>query len=129
MNLPYPVMSRIIIAVVVVVFLRPTLSSAQGGPPKQNPNQPMTQVSHDGTLTGTGTSSSPLGVADGAIVTGKLADNAVTSAKVASGQVVKTLNGLTDNVTLLAGDNITVNPAGNTLTGAVATGSGGTFRN
>ncbi|MFQ5636532.1 MAG: tail fiber domain-containing protein [bacterium] len=43
-------------------------------------------------------------------------DGAITSGKIASGQVVRSLNSLTDAVTLSAGDNITITPAGNTLT-------------
>ena len=47
----------------------------------------------------------------------------VTGAKIASGQVVKSVNSLTDNVTLAAGSNITITPTGNTLT--IASTSGG----
>ena len=45
-----------------------------------------------------------------------MANNAVTAQKIAAGNVVKQLNGLTDNVTLAAGSNITITPTGNTLT-------------
>jgi hypothetical protein len=48
--------------------------------------------------------------------TTQLANNAVTAAKIAPGNVVKSLNGLKDEVTLAAGPNITLTPAGNTLT-------------
>ncbi len=41
---------------------------------------------------------------------------AVTGAKIAAGEVVKSLNNLKDNVTLAAGTNMTITPAGNTLT-------------
>ncbi len=41
-----------------------------------------------------------------------------------TGQVVRSLNGLTDNVTLAPGSNITITPTGNTLTIA-STGGGG----
>ncbi|MEQ1606371.1 MAG: tail fiber domain-containing protein [Pyrinomonadaceae bacterium] len=60
----------------------------------------------------------------GQIPTANIADSAVTSAKIAGGQVVKNLNGLTDNVTLAAGSNISITPSGNTLTIA-STGGGG----
>ncbi|MBI3951801.1 MAG: hypothetical protein HY314_15235, partial [Acidobacteria bacterium] len=70
----------------------------------------------DDTLMGNGTSETPLGIADGGVGTQQLADNAVTAAKIAPGQVVKSLNGLSDNVTLAAGSNITITPAANTLT-------------
>lgn len=45
-----------------------------------------------------------------------IASNAVTDPKIAAGQVVKSINTLKDNVTLAAGTNITITPAGNTLT-------------
>lgn len=45
-----------------------------------------------------------------------IANNAVTGAKIATGQVVKSLNGFFDAVTLAAGSNITLTPSGNTLT-------------
>ncbi len=60
----------------------------------------------------------------GLIPTANIADSAVTAPKIATGQVVKNLNGLTDNVTLAAGSNVTITPSGNTLTIA-ATGGGG----
>ena len=66
----------------------------------------------------------------GQIATANIADSAVTGAKIGGGHVVKTLNGLTDNVTLAAGSNISITPSGNTLTiastggGSGVTGSG-----
>jgi hypothetical protein len=57
-----------------------------------------------------------LRVASGGIVNAMLADGAVTAPKIAAGQVVKNLNGLTDNITLAAGSNITITPSGNILT-------------
>jgi len=103
----------------------------------------LTSVAHDSTLSGNGTSDSPLGVANGgignaqlansavtsskvangAIGNAQLADNAVTRSKIATGQVDTSLNTLTDNVTLSAGSNITITPSGNTLTIAGAAGS------
>lgn len=53
------------------------------------------QVNHNGSLTGNGTNAAPLGIA--------------------SGQVVKSLNGLSDNVSVSAGSNITITPSGNGL--------------
>src|SRR5580765_3407059 len=47
-----------------------------------------------------------------------------TAANVASGSVVTGLNGLKDEITLVAGDNVTITPSGNTLTLAAA-GVGG----
>ena len=71
------------------------------------------------TLTGT-LSNARLGL----IPTANIADSAVTAPKIATGQVVKTLNGMTDNVTLAAGSNITITPSGNTLTIASTGGAG-----
>ena len=83
----------------------------------------LSSVAHDSTLTGSGTSGSPLGVAAGGIGNTQLANNAVTLSKIASGQVVTEINNLTDSVTLAAGANITINQSGNTLTIAGAAGS------
>ncbi|MEQ1605431.1 MAG: tail fiber domain-containing protein [Pyrinomonadaceae bacterium] len=52
-----------------------------------------------------------------------IANNAVTDPKIATGQVVKGINALKDNVTLAAGANITITPSGNTLTIASNTAS------
>jgi hypothetical protein len=76
----------------------------------------LTSVAHDTTLTGEGTNGSPLGIASDGIATSQLANAAVTAPKIASGQVVKGINDLTDNLTLAAGSNITITPSGNTLT-------------
>jgi hypothetical protein len=51
-------------------------------------------------------------------------DASVSAAKIAAGQVVKSLNGLSDVVTLAAGANVTITTNGNTLTLAAA-GAGG----
>ncbi|MEO8136116.1 MAG: hypothetical protein ABI831_19340, partial [Betaproteobacteria bacterium] len=65
----------------------------------------------------------------GQIPTANIADNAVTAAKIAGGQVVKGITfastTLTDNVTLAQGNNITITPTGNTLTIASTGGGGG----
>jgi len=58
------------------------------------------------------------------VATTMLANSAVTAPKIASGQVVKTLNGMNDSVTLAAGSNITITPLGNTLTIASTASSG-----
>jgi hypothetical protein len=76
----------------------------------------LASVSHNATLTGDGSGASPLGIADGGVGTTHLANNSVIAAKIASGQVVKSLNGLTDNVTFAAGSGITLTPVGNTVT-------------
>jgi len=71
----------------------------------------LTQVNHDGTLTGDGTSASALGVADNAVSASKLVNGAVTPAKVA------TASGT-------AGQVLTVTPTGAAWQ-AVPSGSGG----
>lgn len=60
-----------------------------------------------------------------ASLAGDVAAGAVTAAKLGSGQVVKSLNGLRDDLTLAAGANVTIAPSGNTLTISSA-GVGGT---
>ncbi len=72
-------------------------------------------------------------VADGTIVTADLGDNSVTSGKIVDGtitatdigntQVVKSINSLKDNVNLVAGSNITITPSGQNLT--ISSTSGG----
>src|SRR5262245_3537349 len=76
----------------------------------------LTSIFHNATLTGNGTNGSPLGVADAGIGTTQLANSAVTAAKIGLGQVVTGLNGLKDQVSLVAGANITITPIGNGLT-------------
>jgi hypothetical protein len=51
--------------------------------------------------------------------------NSLLSSDIASGQVVKSLNGLTDAVTLTAGANVTITPSGNSLIIATTGGGGG----
>jgi hypothetical protein len=55
-------------------------------------------------------------LAGGAVNTAHIADSAVIANQIASGQVVKSLNGLADTVNLVAGENVTISPSGNTLT-------------
>ncbi len=65
----------------------------------------LSAVVHDASLTGAGTGASPLGIANG--------------------QVVRSLNGLRDAVTLAAGANVTLTPSGQTITIAATGGGGG----
>src|SRR5918993_1489461 len=76
----------------------------------------LTSVTHDASLTGDGTNSAPLGIANNGVGTSQLANGAITAPKIASGQVVKSINGLTDDVTLAAGSNISLALTGQTLT-------------
>ena len=64
-------------------------------------------------------------VTNGGIMNAQLAGNAVNATNVASGQVVKSLNGLKDLVSLAAGANVTLTTNGQTLTIASAGGSSG----
>lgn len=66
-------------------------------------------------------------IGDSGVTTTKIADSAVTATKISSNEVVKNLNGLTDHVTLAAGANVTITPAGNTLT--IATNVGNFIQN
>lgn len=88
-----------------------------------NATNAVTATNFTGPLAGevTGTQGATA-IANSAITTPKVADAAITSQKIGAGQVVKSLNTLKDDVTLAAGTNITITPAGNTLTIA-ATGS------
>jgi hypothetical protein len=52
-------------------------------------------------------------------------DNAITTEKIAEGHVVRSINGLRDNVGLAPGANITITPAGNELIIAATGGGGG----
>src|SRR5215831_19464358 len=61
----------------------------------------------------------------GSIANASLADSTVTAAKIAGGQVVKSLNGLSDGVTLSAGPNVTLTPSGNNLQISANGGAGG----
>lgn len=64
-------------------------------------------------------------IMDEAVTTTKINDGAVTGAKIGSNQVVKSLNGIKDDVTLVAGTNITLTPSGNNITINAAGGGGG----
>src|SRR5262249_46354672 len=76
----------------------------------------ITNIFHDATLTGVGTVASPLGIAPGGVGTIHLGASAVTSPKIANGTVVRSVNGLFDNLSILAGDNISVAAGASTLT-------------
>ena len=67
------------------------------------------------------------GLEPGSITTEHLADGAVTGPKIADGAVVRSLNGLTDDVTLAAGDNVEIQVNGNQLTVSATAGGGGTI--
>ncbi len=63
-------------------------------------------------------------IAAGGISATQIADSSITGAKISTGQVVKSVNGLSDALTLTAGANISITPSGNTLTLASTGGAG-----
>ena len=67
------------------------------------------------------------GLEPGSVTTELLADGAVTGQKIADGAVVRSLNGLTDDIALVAGDNVEIQVNGNELTLSAAAGGGGTI--
>ena len=73
-----------------------------------NPNGPTTTIN----------------VKDKGIGTAQLADSSVTSTKISANQVVKKINGLSDNITLSATGGATITSNGSTIT--INAGSGGT---
>jgi hypothetical protein len=65
------------------------------------------------------------GLEPGAITTELLAPGAVTGDKIAEGTVVRSLNGLTEELNLVAGENVTVTESGNQITIAAESGGAG----
>jgi hypothetical protein len=89
----------------------PALADAAVTAPKLAPDAVSTSALADGAVTSAklGTSAVVGAVlADGAVTTDKLANGAVTASKVATGAAVASLNGLTDAVRLVAGDNVRI---------------------
>ena len=73
----------------------------------------------DGSVTSAKIQTSSVGsaqLASSSVTNSHLTDASVTATKIADGQVVRSVNGLTDNVTLTAGSNVTITPSGNILT-------------
>lgn len=72
-----------------------------------------------------GTANTALAVSANSVGTGGIQDNAITAPKIAANQVVKSLNGLTDIVSLNGGPGISITPAaGNGLTVSATAGPG-----
>ena len=63
-------------------------------------------------------------LANDAVTTAKIADGTIAAADLAAGTAVASINTLTDAVTLAAGPNVTITPAGNTLTIDAASSTG-----
>jgi hypothetical protein len=84
-------------------------------------NSVSTAKLQDGAITSTK-------IADGSVATVDVADGSIAAAKIPVGEVVKSVNGLNDAVTLAGDATITVTPSGNTLTfSATAAGGGNTL--
>ena len=66
-------------------------------------------------------------IADGTVAAADILDGTITAADVAAAQVVKSVNTLTDAVTLTAGTNMTITPAGNVLTFDATVAGGNTL--
>jgi hypothetical protein len=64
-------------------------------------------------------------IANGSVTTEKLGGGAVTGENIAGGTVVRILNGITDEVNLVEGANITITPSDNNLIIAASGGGGG----
>ncbi|MFA6233360.1 MAG: hypothetical protein WC824_04110 [Bacteroidota bacterium] len=54
-----------------------------------------------------------------------IADGSITAPKIAADQIVKSINTMHDEVTLVAGSNVSITPSGNTLTISATPGGGG----
>lgn len=54
-------------------------------------------------------------------------DESITAQKIADSEVVKSLNGIKDNINLIAGSNVTITPSGNDITISTSGGGGGTI--
>ncbi|MFN3872517.1 MAG: hypothetical protein ACK4R9_05915 [Ignavibacterium sp.] len=77
-----------------------------GGDPEMTPRTPFTSVPYSR-------------------ISLTVPDNSLTANKISGGQVVKSLNGLKDNINLVAGSNVTITPSGNDLTISATGGSSG----
>jgi hypothetical protein len=123
---------------VQAVAVREGLFSVQLGSISPITTVPFDRDHYLGITLGTGSELSPrimltpspysftsMNVLDNVISKEKLQNGAVTSDKIGSNQVVKSINTLKDSVTLVAGSNISIVPTGNNLTiSAIGLGTG-----
>jgi len=88
------------------------------------PRQPLNAVGNALWAVKAGTASTASGVAINAVTTSGLQDNSVTAVKIAAGQVVKSLNGMSDHLTLAAGAGVSLTPSGGDTLTVGLTGGG-----
>src|SRR3989339_302772 len=89
---------------------------------------PFTEVYYLGVSVGTGSElipRFPLSSVGYSFMSLNVPDGSISAIKIPEGQVVKSLNGLNDAVTLVAGSNVTITPNGNNLTISSTGGGGG----
>jgi hypothetical protein len=87
------------------------------------PRQALNAVANSLWSVNAGTASTASGVAVNAVTASGIQNNSITAGKIAGGQVVKSLNGLMDSVSLVAGAGLSLTPSGgNTLTFAASGG-------
>jgi hypothetical protein len=77
-----------------------------------SPRQPLTATPYALFASNSATASS---VAANSVTAASIQNGSITAVKIASGQVVKSVNGLTDYVSLSAGPNITLTQTGNSI--------------
>jgi hypothetical protein len=79
------------------------------------PLQPLTPVPYSLYAPNAAIAATAISVTTNSVTGSSIQDLTITSGKIGSGQVVKSINGLFDNVALSAGANVTVTPSGNSL--------------
>ena len=80
------------------------------------PRQSITPSPYSLYAIGAGSAGTATAVANNAVNSASVTDFSLTASDIAANQVVKSLNGLRDAISLLVGPNLTLTPAGNTLT-------------
>jgi hypothetical protein len=80
------------------------------------PRQSVTPSPYSLFAAGAGNAGTASAVANNAVSSGSVLDLSLTAADIAANQVVKSLNGLHDVISLVVGPNLTLIPSGNTLT-------------
>lgn len=63
-------------------------------------------------------------IQNNAVTTGKISDGTILAIDIATNQIIKSVNGIKDSVNLVAGNNVTITPLGNTITISSNTSTG-----